>query len=171
MSTRHVDRIRSLNIAIRPHHLYDPRLTAITATRTRLHWLARNKQNPTESQWASERVMNTLPSSSSKIAVDKFLVSPFLNRPEPRVLRSQKVADFGFLHLISVQHKARLPVVACLSSETQVFSVSRISLLFLGSRCFWFLRFCLYGTFCCCCCCCSCWDVSLFFMSSLSICV
>jgi hypothetical protein len=91
--------------------------------------------------------MNTLPSSSSKIAVDKFLVSPFLNRPKPRVLRSQKVSDFGFLHLITVQHKAIHPVVACLSSETQVFSVSRISLLFLGSRCFWFFAFVCVGDF------------------------
>ncbi|KAE8099224.1 hypothetical protein FH972_017222 [Carpinus fangiana] len=66
--------------------------------------------------------MNTLPSSSSKIVVDKFVVSPkvlFLNRPEPRVLRSHKVADFGFFHSIYVQHRAIHPVVARLSSETQ----------------------------------------------------
>jgi hypothetical protein len=78
--------------------------------------------------------MNTLPSSSSKIVVDKFDVSPkvlFLNRPEPRVLRSHKVADFGFFHSIYVQHRAIHPVVARLSSETQVLSVSIISLLFL----------------------------------------
>jgi hypothetical protein len=77
--------------------------------------------------------MNTLPSSSSKIVVDKFVVSPkvlFLNRPEPRVLRSHKVADFGFFHSIYVQHRAIHPVVARLSSETQVLSVSIISLLF-----------------------------------------
>jgi hypothetical protein len=86
--------------------------------------------------------MNTLPSSSSKIVVDKFVVSPkvlFLNRPEPRVLRSHKVADFGFFHSIYVQHGAIHPVVARLSSETQVLSVSIISLLFFVFRDLFFL--------------------------------
>lgn len=65
--------------------------------------------------------MNTLRSSSSKIVVDKLGVSPrelFFCRPETCSFRARKVVKFGFLHLISAQHKG-VPVVSCLSSTSQ----------------------------------------------------
>ncbi|KAF5476245.1 hypothetical protein F2P56_007979 [Juglans regia] len=68
--------------------------------------------------------MRTLPSSTSKIIFDKLVVPPkecLLLRPETcSLLRSQKVVNFGLLHLISVRHKAAHPVVTSLSSKTQI---------------------------------------------------
>ncbi|KAM3737675.1 hypothetical protein ACB098_09G074600 [Castanea mollissima] len=70
--------------------------------------------------------MTTLRSSSSKLIVDKyrdrgFFVSQkefLLTRPEICSLKSQKAVNFGFLKLISLQHKAVHPVTT-LSSKTQ----------------------------------------------------
>ena len=74
--------------------------------------------------------MTTLRSSSSKLIVDKYSETGFfvsqkeflLTRPEICSLKSQKAVNFGFLKLISLQHKAVHPVTT-LSSKTQVFSV------------------------------------------------
>ncbi|XP_041022987.1 uncharacterized protein LOC121264024 isoform X2 [Juglans microcarpa x Juglans regia] len=67
--------------------------------------------------------MRTLPSSTSMIIFDKLVVPPkecLLLRPDTcSLLRSQKVVNFGLLHLISVRHKAAHPVVTSLSSKTQ----------------------------------------------------
>lgn len=92
--------------------------------------------------------MNTLRSSSSKIVVDKFGVSPrelFFCRPETCSFRARKVVNFGFLHLISVQHKG-VPVVSCLSSTSQVLSFSSTSFLLwvLDVMADW-----LFYSFCC----------------------
>lgn len=74
--------------------------------------------------------MTTLRSSSSKLIVDKYRDTGFfvsqkeflLTRPEICSLKSQKAVNFGFLKLISLQHKAVHPVTT-LSSKNQVFSV------------------------------------------------
>lgn len=74
--------------------------------------------------------MTTLRSSSSKLIVDKYSETGFfvsqkeflLTRPEICSLKSQKAVNFGFLKLISLQHKAVHPVTT-LSSKNQVFSV------------------------------------------------
>lgn len=95
--------------------------------------------------------MTTLRSSSSKLIVDKYRDSGFfvsqkeflLTRPEICSLKSQKAVNFGFLKLISLQHKAVHPVTT-LSSKTQVFSVVfllRSSVVFFF---FWDFCFCFY---------------------------
>ena len=74
--------------------------------------------------------MTTLRSSSSKLIVEKYRETGFfvsqkeflLTRPEICSLKSQKAVNFGFLKLISLQHKAVHPVTT-LSSKNQVFSV------------------------------------------------
>lgn len=96
--------------------------------------------------------MTTLRSSSSKLLVDKYRDRGFfvfqkeflLTRPEICSLKSQKAVNFGFLKLISLQHKAVHPVTT-LSSKTQVFSVVFVVVEF---SCFffffWDFCFCFY---------------------------
>ena len=80
-----------------------------------------------------ELMMKALTSSSSKLIVDKYRESGsfvsqkelLLNRPELCSIKSQKVVNFRFLQLVSLEHKAIHPVASfTLSSKTQVLYVA-----------------------------------------------